>query len=143
MWSFGNPLKNKKARMTALDKACRLLTMQLLGAKESERFIEDGKSRWPLGYCFGLLQASLEALDATVTPQQSDYDSHIKTGFGRVFGDEAFGVIQYHVSLSSWRDEQFQAGRIAGATEYVQIWNTKSDRAFGLAQYLSGNAQKE
>lgn len=140
MWSFRNPLKNKKTRMIALDKACRLLTMQLLGAKESDRFIEDGKSRWPLGYCFGLLQASLEALDATVTPQQSDYDSYIKAGFGRVFGDEAFGVIQYRVSLSSWRDEHFQEGRVAGATEYVQLLNAKADRAFGLAQYLSGNA---
>jgi len=139
MWPFSHN-GEKRARKNALDKACRLLTMQLLGAKDGDRFIEDEKDLWPLGYCFGLLQASLEAVDAKAQLGRSDYESHITDGFGLVFADVAFGVIQYRVSLSSMDDPKFHAGRIAGATEYVQVVNAKAERAYGLSRYLSADS---
>lgn len=135
MWPFNSG--EKKARKSAFDKACRLLTMQLHGANESDRFV-DG-DLWPLGYCFGMLQASLEAVDAKARLKQTDYESYISNGFGLVFADEAFGVIQYRVSLSNMADERFQAGRYAGLSDYVQVVNAKSDRSYGLSRYL--NAQ--
>lgn len=139
MWPFSD-YRFKKARRNALDKAVRLLTMQLLVAKGGDRFVNEGSDLWPLGYCFGFLQASLETVDAKARLNQFDYESHITEGFGLAFADEAFGVIQYRVSLASMQDEKFNAGRIAGASEYTHLMNTSTDRVYGLSRYLNAES---
>jgi hypothetical protein len=136
MWPFSN-VSVKKARKSALDEACRLLMMQLLDTRDADRFIDDPQELWPLGYCFGMLQASLESVDSKVELSQSDYKTHISSGFGTVFADEAFGVIQYRVGLSSMSDEKFHAGRVTGATEYVEMLSTNTRRAYELSKYIN------
>ncbi|WP_273232829.1 hypothetical protein [Pseudomonas kuykendallii] len=131
-----NNVSVKKARKSALDEACRLLIMQLLSTTDADRFVEDSDDLWPLGYCFGMLQASLESVDPKEKICQSDYQKYISSGFGAVFSDEAFGVIQYRIGLSSMSDAQFHAGRVTGATEYVQALNTNTKRAYELSKYM-------
>ena len=71
---------------------------------------------------------------------QTDYESYITSGFGVVIADDAFGVIQYRVSLSSMADERFQAGRYVGLSDYVQAANEKAGRSYGFARYLNAQA---
>lgn len=134
VWSFF--YKKRRARKKALEKAGRLLMMQLLGLDSSERFVDEASDRWPLGYCFGMLQASLEAAEPTAKLAQADYRSHISSGFGAVFDDEAFGVIQFRVSVASMGDAQFQDGCAAGIAEYVELFNSGRNQAHVLSHYL-------
>lgn len=134
MWPFR--ARKRKARQLALDKACRLLTNQIQGSAAIDQFFEKSHNLWALGYCFGMLQASLEVADPEAKLSDSEYRSHIGAGLGLVYANEAFGVVQYHVGLSSMDNDQFHAGRIAGATEYVQVLNAKGDQAHELLRYL-------
>ncbi|HGO9799612.1 TPA: hypothetical protein ACLEB8_004800 [Pseudomonas aeruginosa] len=134
MWPFS--FKKRKIRQASLEHACRLITKQMHAASGIDDFFNKSKNLWALGYCFGMLQASLETADAEAKLQDSDYQVHVSSGLGRVYAEENLGLLFYRVGVSSMRLDQFHQGRIAGATEFVQVLNVKGDQAHGLLHYL-------
>lgn len=134
MWPFST--KKRKVRQAALEQACKLITTQIHAASGIDDFFKKSKNLWALGYCFGMLQASLEAADTEAKLYELDYQSHISTGLGRVYAEENLALLFYRVGLSSMGIDRFHEGFVAGATELVQVLNTKSDQAHGLLHYL-------
>lgn len=134
MWSFSS--KKRKVRQAALEQACKLITTQVHAASDIDNFFRKSKNLWALGYCFGVLQASLEAAGTKAKLHERDYQSHISIGLGRVYAQENLAPLFYRVGLSSMGIDQFHEGRVAGATELIQVLNTKSDQAHGLLHYL-------
>lgn len=134
MWPFKS--QKAKSRTASLDRACMVLCAQMQNASGVDEFMKKAKNLWALGYCFGMLQASLETVDPEAKLDKLDYQKHVGAGLGRVYADEALARLYFEVGVSSMRIEQFHEGRIAGATEYLKLHNEKSVQASGLTQYL-------
>ena len=134
MWPFSS--RKKRTRQTALNEACQLLTKQIHSASEIDQFFEKAHNKWALGYCFGMLQASLESSDISAKLTDSDYQDFISTGLGAVYANEIQGLLQYRIGLSSMNNTDFHDGLLVGATEYVQVVNAKGNIACGLSRYL-------
>ncbi|KSQ21754.1 hypothetical protein APB26_32760 [Pseudomonas aeruginosa] len=113
-----------------------VLCAQIQNANGVEDLFKKTRNLWSLGYCFGVLQASLEAHELEAKLERIDYQNHVGVGLGRVYVNEALGRLYYEVGVSSMRIEQFHDGLIAGVTEYVKLLNEKTVQASGLTQYL-------
>lgn len=132
MWLF----KKKDERKAALDKACKLLAMQIQVSAGVEDFFKKTHTHWSLGYCFGMLQASLEVAEPNAKLSEEDYRSHVGAGLDIVYGDDKRVMKYYETSRRSFNDPAFHDGRLAGSNEYVEVLNKKGDRAYELAKYL-------
>lgn len=138
---FGKKKFSEPARKAALARACKIITMQIQVSSGASEVYEKLHTYFALGYCFGVLQASIESLTQD-NLSETEYATHISEGLGVVFESPEHGQRQYAVSRKYLEVEEFKAGQVEGATEYINILNGKSERPYELAMFLHNSTIK-
>jgi hypothetical protein len=93
---------------------------------------------WALGYCFGIFDAIIQG---SKLDQYNDGVLLFTIGFERLMGDALLGTDKFGRGLDSQGEPVFDAGNVAGGTEFIAWATGKLKTPMGLLKWLQEAAR--